>query len=213
MTSRGWPSGLSAAARPSDPVISASTCGEPVTQSTTTSERCASSRGLAASTAPRRTRSSHGLALAVAQDGEGPSFLDDVLRHAMAHEADADEADPFHVRPPAAASRAVPLAGRSAPAPAPREGRNLRAGRPLGQGHDGPSPRSRGTAPDVRHLPRRGGLRARRRGQPRSPWSPPRRPTPRPPGAAPRRRRPSTPVRSPSAAPAIPTPVISTRPS
>ncbi len=43
------------------------------------------------------------LALAVGEDGQRPALLDDVLRHAVAHEPDADEADAFfHVRFPRA---------------------------------------------------------------------------------------------------------------
>ncbi len=37
------------------------------------------------------------LALAMGEHGQGPALLDDVFRHAVAHEPDADEADPlFH---------------------------------------------------------------------------------------------------------------------
>ena len=43
------------------------------------------------------------LALAMGEHGQRPAFLDDVLRHAVAHEPDADEADPlFHGTPPCA---------------------------------------------------------------------------------------------------------------
>ena len=39
------------------------------------------------------------LALAAGEDGQRPALLDDVLRHAVAHEPDADEADAlFHMR-------------------------------------------------------------------------------------------------------------------
>jgi len=36
-----------------------------------------------------------GLPVAMAEHGERKAFFHDVLRHAMAHEADADEADAF----------------------------------------------------------------------------------------------------------------------
>ena len=53
-------SGLPAEARPSGPLITASTCGLPVTQSRTMSQASASSRALPASAAPRCFRSSTG---------------------------------------------------------------------------------------------------------------------------------------------------------
>ena len=87
-------SGFFAEARPSGPVTIASTCGEPVTQSTTTSLASARALAFGASFAPRLRRSSAASRRRWARMVSGQPFST-ILRHAVAHEPNTDEADPF----------------------------------------------------------------------------------------------------------------------
>ena len=59
------------------------------------------------------------LALGAREHGQGPALLDDVLRHAVAHEPDADKADPlFHVFTPEALAGML-AAGQAGARPRP----------------------------------------------------------------------------------------------
>ncbi len=80
-------------AMPSAPRITSSTCGAPVTHSMTISALRASSAWLAASVAPAARRSSRGARLRCTRSAHGVALGDQVLRDAMPHQADADEAD------------------------------------------------------------------------------------------------------------------------
>jgi len=85
-------SGLPAASRPPGPPNTASTCGEPVTQSTTMSLRAASARGVAR--AERQQRLDSG-PVAMGHHGQRPALLRQVAGHTGAHQAQADESDLF----------------------------------------------------------------------------------------------------------------------
>ena len=75
---------------------SSSTCGEPVTQMNTMS--AASASGLRSTSPPSRRRRAGPArfdAVAVHHEGQRKALGEQVLRHAVAHHADADEADPL----------------------------------------------------------------------------------------------------------------------
>ena len=92
-------SGFFADASPSGPITIASTCGDPVTQSTTMSLASASAAALAASFAPRLTRSSAASRRRWASTVSGQPLSTMFFAMPWPMRPDADKPDPlFHVR-------------------------------------------------------------------------------------------------------------------
>ena len=80
-------------AMPSLPLTISSTCGAPVTHRNTMSASRATSAFVFTSFAPAASRSSSGLRLRLTRDRQRKPLGDEILRDAVAHEADADESD------------------------------------------------------------------------------------------------------------------------